>query len=126
MKRQNVGVNNYSKWFSEDTDWESNGFSIAIWSGTIVDESEYNDVKEFFLEETGSDVEPIGSFVDNNGIIHFVFLVENNIGAFSIKRFQIGGIRWWYDFFAEVNGGACIKEEEFLPIIEKLNLVINN
>jgi len=73
----------------------------------------------------GSNVTPIGSFADINGIVHFVLLVEDNIGKFSIKRLGMDGVRWWYDLFSEVNGGLCVKDEEILPILEKLNLSIN-
>ncbi len=115
-----------AKWFSEESDWNNkDGDVIAIWEGCVINEEEYRDFEKFVLKESKSVVEPIGSFESEEGLSTFVFLVKSNIPHFSLWRFKLSGMRWWYDAFWETNGGRVVKDSEILPIIKKLGLTIN-
>lgn len=115
-----------AKWYSEEMDWNNkDGNVIAVWDGCIINENEYEDFEKFVKKEVKSEVEPIGSMLAGDGTSIFVFLVKTNIPQFSIWRFKLTGMRWWYDAFWETNGGRVIKDSEILPIIQKLGLTIN-
>lgn len=114
-------------WLSEDNDWTNkDGHTISVWHGCDISESEYPDFIDFVKTEIGADVEPVGSFNTVDKMIIFVFLVKSEIEKFAIWRFNVGGIRWWYDAFWETNGGQEVADTELLPIIEKLGLTVNS
>ena len=115
-----------SLWYSEEFDWNTaDGTVIAIWDGCKIKEEEYSDFKSFVKNEANAEVEPIGSFDDKDGLSIFVFLVKTNVPQFSIWRFKLPGIRWWFDAFWETNGGRVATDAEILPIINKLGLTIS-
>lgn len=111
-------------WFSGENDWTNkDGHTIAVWEGTIIREDEYPDFISWIKEESGADAEPVGSFQLKGGLTVFVFLVKTNIPKFSIWRFRLPGMRWWYDMFWETNGGREVDDKELIPILDKLGLV---
>ena len=113
-------------WYSEESDWNTpDGTVIAIWDGCKINEDEYTDFTNFVKKEANSDVEPVGSFDDKDGFSIFVFLVKTNVPQFSIWRFKLPGMRWWFDAFWETNGGRVATDAEILPIINKLGLTIS-
>ena len=115
-----------SLWYSEESDWNTpDGTVIAIWDGCKIKEDEYSDFKSFVKTEANADVEPVGSFDDKDGLTIFVFLVKTNVPQFSIWRFKLPGMRWWFDAFWETNGGRVATDTEILPIINKLGLTIS-
>jgi hypothetical protein len=113
-------------WLSEDNDWNTpEGNVIAVWDGCIIKEEEYKDFQNFINEEVSSEVEPVGSFDTAEGTAMFVFIVKSNVPQFSIWRFKLPGMRWWFDAFWETNGGRVAKDSEILPIINKLGLTVS-
>ena len=113
-------------WFSEESDWNTpDGTVIAIWEACQIREDEYQDFISFVKKEANAEVEPVGSFDTDEGYTIFVFLVKTNVPQFSIWRFRLPGMRWWFDTFWETNGGKVAKDSEILPIINKLGLKIN-
>ena len=115
-----------SLWYSEESDWNTpDGTVIAIWDGCKIKEDEYSDFTSFVKIEANVDVEPVGSFDDKDGLSIFVFLVKSNVPQFSIWRFKLPGMRWWFDAFWETNGGRVATDTEILPIINKLGLTIS-
>jgi hypothetical protein len=114
-------------WYSTDNDWvDAKGNVIAVWTETIIRDDEYKDFTEFILDSCGAQVEPIGSFVNADGLETFVFTVLTEVPKFSIWRFKIGGMRWWYDMFWETNGGQEVHDEEMKTILSKLGLEVRS
>lgn len=112
-------------YYSHENDWvNKERYTIAVWSGCDVKETEYPDFIGFVKEEINSEVEPVGSFKAADGNIVFVFLVKTNVSKFSIWRFRLPGMRWWFDMFSVINGGLEVEENEITPIIDKLGLKI--
>lgn len=126
MIRLGNQVEEKALWYSEESDWNTpDGTVIAIWDGCKIKEEEYKDFIGFVKEEANSEVEPVGTFDTDDGFSVFVFLVKTNIPQFSIWRFRLPGMRWWFDAFWETNGGRVAKDSEILPIINKLGLTIS-
>lgn len=124
MKRFNNGDS--VRWFSDENDWNTqDGATIAVWAGCIIKDEEKSDFVNFIKDEADSDVEVVGNFETADGTATAVFLVKSNIPRFSIWRFRVPGIRWWYDAFWQVNGGLEVADEELMPILDKLGLKIN-
>jgi hypothetical protein len=120
-----MDFDNKPRWFSEEKDWiDKNADNICCWRGCIIEEENYEDFRRFVWKEAQADVEPIGSFTTENRIPVFVFIVKSNIAYFSIWRFRLDGIMWWYDYFWEMNGGRRVSDKEIMPIIEKLGLTV--
>jgi hypothetical protein len=112
-------------YFSEDEDWSTeNGNTIMVWQNTIVPEEEYDEFNNFIKEEFEGNSIPIGSFNGPNDSINFVFTIDN-VSKISTKRFNLEGLRWWYDVFSTVNGGLEVNDTNFIGIINKLGLKIN-
>jgi hypothetical protein len=109
---------------STDKDWtNSKGETIAIWPGTILPVEQYSDFVNFFKKEFETDVEVIGTLMygENECV---VFVCSNMSGSFPVKRLELG-VRWWYDFFWEVNGGKVMSELTNIDeILSKLGLEI--
>jgi len=119
-------TNEPSTWFSEEADWNTpDGTVIAVWEGCVITAEEYPDFINFVKKESNSEVEPIGSFNTAEGIPMFVFIVKSNVPQFSIWRFKLPGMRWWFDAFWKTNGGRVVKDSEILPIINKLGLTVS-
>lgn len=113
-------------WYSEEADWKNvEGHPIAVWQGCVIQTEEYNDFIGLIKKEINSDIEPIGSFQTADDLSMFVFVVKTNVPQFSLWRFNLPGIRWWFDAFWKINGGRIANDSEILPIINKLGLVIN-
>lgn len=113
-------------WYSEEADWNTpSGYVISVWDGCVIKDEEYKDFMNFVKDEVDSEVEPIGSFNTLEGTAIFVFLVKTNVSKFSIWRFRLPGMKWWFDTFWQVNGGRIANDSEILPIISKLGLTIN-
>ena len=126
MLRLGSKVDTEALWYSEENDWTTeSGDTIAVWQGCIIKEDEYSDFVEFVKEEANAEVEPIGNFKTLDGLEIFVFLVKSGIERFSTWRFNLQGMRWWFDAFSEVNCGKHVKDSEILPIINKLGLTIS-
>ena len=111
-------------WFSADSDWNNKDVhSIVIWRRCILKEADYDAFKEFAMNDLLTDAEPIGTFY-RDGIANAVFLAKTNLAKFSVKKIACEGMIWWYDYFAEQNGGKIIENEVLLAIIEKLGLKV--
>lgn len=114
--------------FSEDNDWtDKNGKTIVVWTNCIVPEEQYNEFEEWINGEFDINAESVGSYQDSNGSINFIFTINKNINQFAIRRFDLDGIRWFYDVAWEINGGITINNSEltnFQNLLNRLGLKI--
>lgn len=126
MRKLDMGPE-ISKWYSGENDWCNNPdqHTIVVWDGCVITKQEYPEFVEWVKTEANADVEPIGSFQTTDGIEMFVFLLKSNIERFSIWRFRVEGMKWWFDAFAEINGGRTAKNSEIEPILSKLGLKVD-
>ena len=109
---------------TSDADWaDKDGNTLAVWPGTLLKEEEYPDFVKFFKEELGTQVEVIGSYTDGE-LECVMFTCLEMAGSFPIQRLQMG-IRWWFDVFAEVNGGKEMSQLCGIgEIMEKVGLEV--
>jgi len=95
---------------------------LTFWSGTLVNEGQEKEVKEFFKSEFKIEITPVGcvhtlpdegeTLAESGGRCDFFFYVNlKDIPSFAIARLEYG-MRWWEDVY--FNKGENIYPRNFL------------